>query len=94
MTLRRALARLPPEQRLALVAVVVQGMSYEQVAAATGCAAGTAKSRVFRARNSLHAMLLGPEATRRRPSAGGPGTRPEGVALALPSALPPAATLG
>jgi RNA polymerase sigma-70 factor (ECF subfamily) len=66
--LRSALGRLPAEQRVALVAVVVQGMSYHALAAATGCAVGTAKSRVFRARNALHAALLGPEAAPRRPS--------------------------
>jgi RNA polymerase sigma-70 factor, ECF subfamily len=41
--LRDALGRLPAEQRVALVAVVVQGMSYHALAAATGCAVGTAQ---------------------------------------------------
>jgi RNA polymerase sigma-70 factor (ECF subfamily) len=85
--LRRALARLPAEQRLALVAVAVQGMRYEEVAAMMGCAVGTAKSRVFRARNQLHAWLVGPEgrpsrrsaaACRDRPADGVTGTRPRG----------------
>jgi hypothetical protein len=34
-------------------------MSYEDLAEATGCAVGTAKSRVFRARRQLEAWLLG-----------------------------------
>jgi RNA polymerase sigma-70 factor (ECF subfamily) len=38
------------------------------VAAATGCAVGTAKSRVFRARRQLQAWLMGEEkATSRQP---------------------------
>ena len=57
--LSRALGRLPADQREALVMVVLQGMSYEEVAAATGCAVGTCKSRVFRARRQLQAWLLG-----------------------------------
>jgi RNA polymerase sigma-70 factor (ECF subfamily) len=57
--LRRELARLPEDQRIALVMVAVQGMSYEEVAAATGCAVGTAKCRVFRARRALEAKLMG-----------------------------------
>ena len=39
--------------------VVVHGMSYEALANATGCAVGTAKSRVFRARRQLEAWLMG-----------------------------------
>ena len=39
--------------------VVVHGMSYEALAEATGCAVGTAKSRVFRARRQLESWLLG-----------------------------------
>jgi len=70
--LGRAVNRLPVDQREALFMVVLQGMSYEDVASATGCAVGTAKSRVFRARRQLQAWLMGedrasartPEATR------------------------------
>ncbi len=57
--LAQAMTRLPPDQREALVMVVVHGMSYEALAEATGCAVGTAKSRVFRARRQLEAWLLG-----------------------------------
>ena len=57
--LSRALGRLPADQREALVMVVLQGMSYEEVSEATGCAVGTCKSRVFRARRQLQAWLLG-----------------------------------
>lgn len=57
--LGRAMTRLPADQREALVMVVVHGMSYEALAEATGCAVGTAKSRVFRARRQLEAWLLG-----------------------------------
>ena len=59
--LSRALGRLPADQREALFMVVLQGMSYEEVAEATGCAVGTAKSRVFRARRQLQAWLSGEE---------------------------------
>ena len=59
--LSRALGRLPADQREALFMVVLQGMSYEEVAEATGCAVGTAKSRVFRARRQLQAWLAGEE---------------------------------
>jgi RNA polymerase sigma-70 factor (ECF subfamily) len=57
--LQLALGELLPVQREALFMVVLQGMSYEEVAAATDCAIGTAKSRVFRARRLLAARLLG-----------------------------------
>ena len=57
--LSRALGRLPSDQREALFMVVLQGLSYEEVAQATGCAVGTAKSRVFRARRQLQAWLMG-----------------------------------
>lgn len=72
--LRGAMARLPADQRTALVMVAVQGMSYEEVATAMGCAVGTAKCRVFRARCTLEARLLGEEpqgrGARRRRSTG------------------------
>jgi RNA polymerase sigma-70 factor (ECF subfamily) len=59
--LGRAVNRLPTDQREALFMVVLQGMSYEDVATTTGCAVGTAKSRVFRARRQLQAWLMGEE---------------------------------
>lgn len=67
-----AMTRLPTDQREALVMVVVHGMSYEDLAAATGCAVGTAKSRVFRARRQLEAWLMGEtkEKVGARPAAG------------------------
>lgn len=61
--LARAMTRLPSDQREALVLVVVHGMSYEALAEASGCAVGTAKSRVFRARRQLEAWLLGETGT-------------------------------
>jgi len=57
--LASAMERLPADQREALVMVVIHGMSYESLAEATGCAIGTAKSRVFRARRQLEAWLMG-----------------------------------
>ena len=57
--LSKAMTRLPSDQREALVMVVVHGMSYEALAEATGCAVGTAKSRVFRARRQLETWLMG-----------------------------------
>ena len=57
--LRGAIGRLPADHRAALLMVALQGMSYEDVAEVTGCAVGTAKSRVFRARRQLQAALLG-----------------------------------
>ena len=65
--LGQAMTRLPADQREALVMVVVHGMSYEALAQATGCAVGTAKSRVFRARRQLEAWLLGERPERAAP---------------------------
>lgn len=59
--LNGAMAKLSPEQRESLVMVTVQGLSYEEVAALTGVAVGTAKCRVFRARRLLQTMLAGEE---------------------------------
>lgn len=56
-----ALARLPDDQREALVLGVLEGMSYQELADVAGCAVGTAKSRVFRARRQLEVWLMGEE---------------------------------
>ncbi len=55
--LRAALARLPADQREALILVGASGFSYEQAAAICGCAVGTIKSRVNRARTRLAEQL-------------------------------------
>jgi RNA polymerase sigma-70 factor (ECF subfamily) len=54
---RRALNLLPPDQREALVLVGAAGYSYEEAASISGCAIGTIKSRVNRARGKLVALL-------------------------------------
>ena len=59
--LTRALASLSPGQRSALVLVSVSGFSYEEAAEICGCAVGTIKSRVARARETLLEMLEGRE---------------------------------
>ena len=65
---RKALTRLSPDQREALLLVGAEGYSYEEAAAISGCAIGTVKSRVNRARSHLAELLairspedLGPE---------------------------------
>jgi RNA polymerase sigma-70 factor (ECF subfamily) len=54
---REALKLLPHEQREAILLVGASGFSYEETAQIRGCAVGTIKSRVNRARNRLAAML-------------------------------------
>jgi RNA polymerase sigma-70 factor, ECF subfamily len=55
--LRKALDLLPADQREALVLVGAAGMSYEEASAIAGCAVGTVKSRVNRARVKLATAL-------------------------------------
>lgn len=55
--LRAALEKLPQDQREALILVGASGFSYEEAAAICGCAVGTIKSRVNRARTRLAAEL-------------------------------------
>ncbi len=57
--LNQALSSLSPGQRTALILVSVSGFSYEEAAAICGCAVGTIKSRVARARETLLEMLEG-----------------------------------
>jgi RNA polymerase sigma-70 factor, ECF subfamily len=54
---RRALKQLPADQREALILVGASGFSYEEAAQICGCAVGTIKSRVNRARIRLAAIL-------------------------------------
>jgi RNA polymerase sigma-70 factor, ECF subfamily len=55
---RAALMALPPAQREVLILIGGSGLSYEEVASICGCAIGTVKSRVNRARNRLAKLLL------------------------------------
>jgi RNA polymerase sigma-70 factor, ECF subfamily len=55
--LRTALARLPQDQREAVLLVGAQGFSYEDAANICGCAVGTIKSRVNRARKRLAELM-------------------------------------
>lgn len=55
--LHRALLTLPPERREALLLVGAGGFSYEEAANICGCAIGTIKSRVGRARVALTSMM-------------------------------------
>jgi RNA polymerase sigma-70 factor (ECF subfamily) len=50
---QEALSHLPEDQREALVLVGAAGFSYEEAAEISGCAVGTIKSRVNRARGRL-----------------------------------------
>ena len=75
---RAALAKLPPDQREALILVGASGFSYEEAAAICECAVGTIKSRVNRARARLADMLsiesmedFGPDHATRAILAGG-----------------------
>jgi len=67
---RKALAKLPEEQREVLIMVGATGLSYEEAADICGVAIGTIKSRVNRARTKLAELLsigsvddLGPDRT-------------------------------
>lgn len=57
---RAALQQLPSDQREALILIGASGLSYEEASAICGCAIGTLKSRVNRARNRLAAILSMP----------------------------------
>jgi len=53
----RALARLPDEQREAVLLVMVEGYSYREAAEIVGCPVGTLNSRLVRGRDALLALL-------------------------------------
>lgn len=57
--LAEAMQKLPEDQREALMLVAAAGFSYEEAADICGCAVGTIKSRVSRARQTLLQMFDG-----------------------------------
>ena len=54
---RAALETLPEDQREAIILIGASGFSYEEAAEICGCAIGTIKSRVSRARSRLQEIL-------------------------------------
>jgi RNA polymerase sigma-70 factor (ECF subfamily) len=66
-----AIGRLPDDQRAVLLQVSIDPSSYESASAALGIPVGTVRSRLFRARNSLHRLLADG-----RPDKRGRGARP------------------
>lgn len=54
---KRALDQLPPDQREAIILVGASGFAYEEAAEICGCAVGTIKSRINRARHKLQDIL-------------------------------------
>ncbi|QHL90441.1 sigma-70 family RNA polymerase sigma factor [Sphingomonas changnyeongensis] len=65
-----AMAALPPAQREALLLVAACGYGYDEAAQAAGSRVGTMKSRVFRARAAMEAMLDGDVTLPDAPDAG------------------------
>lgn len=57
LAVRNAISRLPDDQRDSLILVGAGGLSYEEVASICGCAVGTIKSRVSRARKALLELM-------------------------------------
>lgn len=62
LEVREALERLPHDQREVLVMIGVLGVSYEEAAEICGCAVGTIKSRLNRARNRMLVHLAADDA--------------------------------
>ena len=59
----RAMEQLPDDQRLALILVAVDGLTYEEAATVLEAPVGTIMSRLARARRRLHELLAGKSAT-------------------------------
>ena len=55
--IKRALAALPPDQRLAVILRDIEGLDYEEISQVTGSSLGTVKSRINRGRTRLRHHL-------------------------------------
>ena len=56
-TVAKAIEKLPKELRLAITLREFDGLSYEEIAEIMGCPIGTVRSRIFRARENISAIL-------------------------------------
>jgi RNA polymerase sigma-70 factor (ECF subfamily) len=61
--MQKALLRLSPDHREALLLITAEGFSYEDAARVCGCAVGTMKSRVNRARSRLLEATTGQQSS-------------------------------
>jgi len=52
-----AMEALPPDLREAVILREIEGLSYEEIAAAMNCPIGTVRSRIFRAREAVSARI-------------------------------------
>ena len=57
--IQQALAQLPYDQRVALILLDIQGLSYDEIAGVMNTNLGTVKSRISRARYKMRDLLLG-----------------------------------
>jgi RNA polymerase sigma-70 factor (ECF subfamily) len=57
VVVKRAIAQIDTDFRQVLILRDVEDMSYEEIAAVTGLAEGTVKSRIHRARGQLRALV-------------------------------------
>lgn len=57
LSVQQALARLPPEQRLAVSLVLIEGLPYKDAAQIIGVPMGTLTSRLARGREALQSLL-------------------------------------
>ncbi len=56
-TVNAAIEALPEDLRTAIVLREIEGLSYEEIAAAMDCPVGTVRSRIFRAREAIDRRL-------------------------------------
>jgi RNA polymerase sigma-70 factor, ECF subfamily len=56
-TVNAAIDALPEDLRTAIVLRELEGLSYDEIAAAMGCPVGTVRSRIFRAREAIDRRL-------------------------------------
>jgi RNA polymerase sigma-70 factor (ECF subfamily) len=56
-TVNVAMEALPEELRMAIMLREIEGLSYDEIAAAMGCPIGTVRSRIFRAREAIAEKL-------------------------------------
>jgi len=68
ISLDQAIAQLPPGYRMIFILHDIEGYEHEEMAKMLGCAVGTSKSQLHKARRRLRELLLGrqPETPERR----------------------------